>query len=157
MGTNFYATEVPTVGKLIEMEQAIANKQLKLLSYLVGNIKSYHIGKRSSGWQFLFSPHIKSRQGFWDSGRIVSPWEDTLESIKEYLSRENVSIEDEYGRKYTSEEFWKEINPCLYNDPEHINSNQYYQKTKEQEFILNDPFDYTTIEGLRFATCDDFS
>lgn len=159
IGTNFYATIIPTEDQIAEMQSALIKRQMKALQDMIANSSTtYHIGKRSAGWQFLFCPYIKIRKGFWDTGHVVSPWNNTLESIKEFLAREDVVIEDEYGRKYTSEQFWKEIGSCLYNDPEHyINGDQYYKNTGEQRILFDCPFEFTTEEGLRFSTCEDFS
>lgn len=158
IGTNFYATLIPTEKQIEELQTLLIKRQINALKDMLDQTtKTYHIGKRSGGWQFLFCPHIKSRQGFWDTNHVVSPWEDTLDSIKEFLSRENVIIEDEYGKKYTSDQFWEEINQCLYNNPEYyINGNQYYVK-HPQESLFGESTEYTTDEGLRFATCEDFS
>lgn len=160
MGTNFYARHIPTEAEYVEMRNALAERQLDKLSKLIKDSKAeYHIGKRSGGWQFLFAPHVKLRNGFRNSGEIVSPWENTLESIKEYLSRPDVEIYDEYGRKFTPDEFWnEEVGESLYNDPEHyINGDQYYEKYPNQRSgsFLEDT-EFTTEEGLRFSTDEDF-
>lgn len=159
MSTNFYCTVIPTEEQIAEMQSALIKKQMKSLQDMINCYSvTYHIGKRSVGWQFLFCPHIKIRKGFWDTGHVKSPWENTLESIKKFLAREDVVIEDEYGRKYTSDQFWKEIGPCLYNDPEYyINGDQYYKRSGESWMLINDDFEFITEEGLRFSTDDDFS
>ena len=160
MGTNFYARHIPTEAEYVEMRNALAERQLDKLSKLIKDSKAeYHVGKRSCGWQFLFAPHVKLRHGFRNSGEIVSPWENTLESIKEYLSRPDVEIYDEYGRQFTPDEFWnEEVGESLYNDPEHyINGEQYYEKYPNQRggMFLEDT-EFTTEEGLRFSTDEDF-
>ena len=160
MGTNFYARHIPTEAEYVEMQKALTERQLDKLEELIKQSKAeYHIGKRSCGWQFLFAPHVKLRSGFENSGKIVSPWENTLESIKKYLSRSDVEIYDEYGQKFTPDEFWnEEVGESLYNDPEHyINGDQYYKKYPNQRssmFLENTEF--TTEEGLRFSTDEDF-
>lgn len=160
MGTNFYAKHIPTEAEYEEMQKALTNRQLDKLEELIKQSQAeYHIGKRSGGWQFLFAPHIKLRRGFGNSGEVVSPWENTLESLKEYLSRSDVEIYDEYGGKFTPDEFWnEEIGECLYNDPEkYINGEQYYQKYPNQRSgILLEDTEFTTEEGLRFSTDEDF-
>lgn len=157
MGTNFYAKHIPTEAEYEEMQKALTNRQLDKLEELIKQSKSeYHIGKRSCGWQFLFAPHIKLRSGFGNSGEVVSPWENTLESLKEYLSRPDVEIYDEYGDKFTPDEFWKEIEESLYNDANHINCEQYYQKHPNTMSDILQSVEFTTEEGLRFSTDEDF-
>lgn len=155
MGTNFYARHIPTESEYEEMQKALANKQLDKLKELLHNAKrEYHIGKRSYGWQFLFAPHINN------SGEVVSPWENTLGSLKEYLSRPDVEICDEYGDKFTPDEFWNEkVGESLYNNPEkYINIEQYYKEYPNQvKVFLGDNTEFTTEEGLRFSTDEDFS
>lgn len=160
MGTNFYAKHIPTEEEYNKMQEALTNRQLDKLEELIHDAKKeYHIGKRSGGWQFLFAPHVKLRSGFHNSGEVVSPWENTLESIKEYLSRPDVEIYDEYGNKFTPEQFWnEEIGECLYNDPENcINGEQYYKKYPNQRSgLFMEDTEFTTDEGLRFSTDEDF-
>lgn len=161
MGTNFYARHIPTEAEYVEMQKALTERQLDKLEELIKQSKAeYHIGKRSGGWQFLFAPHVKLRSGFSDSGKVVSPWENTLVSLKEYLSRPDVEIYDEYGRKFTPDKFWnEEVGESLYNDPEHyINGQQYYQKYPNQRSgMFLESTEFTTEEGLRFSTDEDFS
>lgn len=160
MGTNFYCKQIPTEEQYKEMQEALTNRQLEKLRKLIDHAqKEYHIGKRSGGWQFLFAPHIKLRSGFPNSGDIVSPWENTLESIKEFLARPDVEIYDEYGDRFTPEGFWKEINYCLYNDPNTcINGEQYYKNyPNHHNPIFSEATEFTTDEGLRFSTDEDFS
>lgn len=160
MGTNFYAKHIPTEAECEEMQKALTDRQLDKLEELINKSKrKYHIGKRSYGWQFLFAPHIKLRDGFGNSGEVVSPWENTLASLKEYLSRPDVEIYDEYGQKFTPDEFWnEEVGESLYNDQEHyINGEQYYHKyhIEKRSAFLGDT-EFTTEEGLRFSTDEDF-
>lgn len=161
MGTNYYSKRITSEEEYAKMQEALTNKQLDKVQELISQSqKEYHIGKRSYGWQFLFAPHIKLRNGFPNSGQVVSPWENTLASIKEYLSRPDVEIYDEYGQKFTPEQFWnEEVGDSLYNDPEHyINCEQYYKENpKEKTFIFEDLMEFTTEEGLRFSTDEDFS
>lgn len=160
MGVNFYCRKIPTASEMKEMQQALTERQYDKLQKLIDTAtKQYHIGKRSGGWQFLFAPHIKRRSGFYDSGQVVSPWEETIASLKNYLSREDVEIYNEYGDKFTFYEFWnEEIGDSLFNDPEnYINSKQYYEKYPNQKsgLFLEDT-EFTTEEGLRFSTNDYF-
>ena len=159
MSTNFYAKHIPTEQEYKEMEVALANRQLDKLQELMDSAqKQYHIGKRSSGWQFQFVPHIKTREGFWNTGMVISPWEDSYKSIRDYLSRSDVQIVDEYGDEYTCDEFFEEIKDILYHDKEKaINGFDYdCNVEKYPHRIPIGKMEYTTGEGLRFATDDDW-
>ena len=161
MGTNFYARHIPTEAEYEEMQKKLVERNLDDLRELLDNVqKEYHIGKRSGGWQFLFSPHQYMRDGY-QHGEIVSPWENTLASLKEYLSRPDVEIYNEYGDKFTPEQFWnEEIGDCLYNDPErYINGEQYdtiERSNGTPGYYPCESFEFTTEEGLRFAKDADF-
>lgn len=159
MSTNFYAQHIPTEQEYKEMEEALTNRQLDKLKELIDKAQhKYHIGKRSGGWQFQFCPHIKTREGWWNTGQVISPWEDTLESIKEYLSRDDVQIINEYGEEFTVDQFFNnEIGYCLYHDKDKaINGADYDHNLEKYHRIPIQNTEYTTSEGLRFATDDDW-
>ena len=84
--------------------------------------KEYHIGKRSYKWQFL--------------------WEHTLgknlEEIKKFLSNPDIIIYNEYSKSFSCEEFFEEIEDCLYTGKR------------------SDEVDYLTKDGLRFSNYEDF-
>ena len=129
MGTNFYARIIPKK-KDIDNTLKIIRNYLIGISLKIDTDPIYdmseviHLGKRSAGWQFLWQKNDKYYQ-------------DNLKSIKEFLSRKDVIIYDEYGDKFTVDElFNKELKDWLYNDESHINLRQYYY----------------TKDGLRFAT-----
>ena len=128
-------------------------RQLTKVQKMLGEVPRYHIGKQSGGWQFLFAPHIRQRG--YNPGQIVSPWEDTLESITEYLSRDDVKIEDEYGDSYTCKQFFNKIS--VYNDPVTAINGEQYDKRDPNPYSKCTEFEYNTKEGLRFATDEDFS
>lgn len=153
MGTNFYLRHIPTEKEYNEMQRALIKRQYNELHCLLDKYSySYHIGKRSGGWQFLFAPHND------EDGYDKNPWENTLESLKKCLSDPEYEIVDEYNRIYTPEQFWEEIGDCLYNDPErYINEKQYYQRHPEELYSTHRKWEFTTDEGLRFSTTIDFS
>ena len=98
-----------------------------------------HLGKRSYGWQFLWDYH---------NGIYFQP---TLESIKKFLSQDELVIYDEYGEKFTLDQFInEEVGSSLYKDKNHTDG-------------LGDPslIDwhkyYFTNDGLRFSKYEDFS
>lgn len=146
MGTNFYLCHIPNVEQHQKMQKLLIDKQYEQLKELLKNsTRKYHIGKRSCGWQFLFAPHVSELTYERDN-----PWENTLKSLREVLSNLEYIIQDEYGTHYTSEEFWQEIKPCLYNDKEHINGKQYYERNPSE--LPCTSCEFTTEEGLRFST-----
>ena len=162
MGTNFYAKHIPSEQEYAKMQEALTNRQLDKLRELIDIAQTeYHIGKRSSGWQFMFCPHIKNKKDcYWGYGQIISPWEDTLESIKEYLSRDDVQIIDEYGNEFTVEQFFNdEIGYCLYHDKDNAINGEDHDNPKNYPIsrLPISTYEYTTEEGLRFATTEDWS
>lgn len=118
MGTNFYFVRPISQSKKDEIKQRIdkidniddiyemINDILKpqINSSTDDNIYNVHIGKRSCGWQFLFSSGIYD---YWDFKS--EPF--NKESIIAWLS--TGIVVDEYGEKYTPEQFWKEcVDDC---------------------------------------------
>lgn len=145
MGTNFYA-------RIIPKEEDIKRVHRIIDDYLTGNtleidddilkdtVQKIHLGKRSSGWQFLWQANPKYYQ-------------DNLESIKEFLSRDDVIIYNEYEERFTLEKFLdKEIGYCLYNDPEYFMNGRQYAKKHNESF--DDFGEWTTEDGLRFVKGD---
>lgn len=145
MRTNFYA-------RIIPKEEDIKRVQRIIGCYLSGHtltindnilkdaVKEIHLGKRSYGWQFLWQDNPKY-------------YDDNLESIKKFLSREDVIIFNEYDERFTFDEFFdNEIGQCLYNNPErYVNIRQYQEKHNEP---FNDFGEWTTADGLRFVKGD---
>lgn len=140
MGTNFYARVIPS-------ELSIKDTLKSIKKYLKGELpflnednlnipKRIHLGKRSAGWQFLWQENQEYYQ-------------NNLKSIKEFLSKDNVIIYDEYGEVFTVDKlFEEELNGVLYNDALHINGKQYQQKSSNDLFFTSEEF--TTEDGLRF-------
>ena len=147
MGTNFYARHIPTAKEREQMEALLITSQWERLKEVLNeSTKEYHIGKRSCGWQFLFHSSTKG-----------APWrDDTLQSIKDFLEKEDIEIINEYGDSFTPKQFWgEEIGYCLYNDPEkYINCIQYYKEHPKEN--VWGTFEFTTEEGLRFSKSEDF-
>lgn len=136
MGTNFYAIKVPTVSEHKQMEIALAHRQYAHLKDLLDeSIKRYHIGKRSVGWQFCFE-----KQDY-----IIDKL-STLDQIKDFLSRKDIRIEDEYGAQYSADEFWKEISECLYQDDYHKNYTNGNYSCRFNEYITKDGLWVTEYE-----------
>ena len=122
MGTNFYARSISTqeeVAALHKLVDDVAAGVYSISSMIeeIEIVNDIHLGKRSAGWQFNWESHPEY-------------YSDNLESIKEFLSRDDIVIVDEYNTKFSLEEFLnEEIGYCLYNDPEmYINEKQNNEK-----------------------------
>lgn len=151
MGTNFYYV-VP----VSELEQ----KKLKDMitsepDYYdlvdeINNVEKHHrihLGKRSYGWQFLWDYH---------EGRF---FKDNLQSIQDYLNNGGGEIRNEYGEKFTIEEFFdNEINAFLYKDDTHDTLESYYAKdpTRNRWGISPSREEFISKDGLRFCKNEDF-
>lgn len=96
-----------------------------------------HIGKRSHGWQFLFSRNITN---------YCSP---NRESISKWLKTGD--IVNEYGERITIEQFWKEYVDDFANG---MTCDDYYKRYPEQRKYLGNYGD-DIINNLRFTK--DFS
>lgn len=133
MGTNFFAKHVPTEAEYAEMQQALTDKQLDRLRELLDKSQiKYHIGKRSAGWAFLFQGKCSPAE-LHDQKQV--PWDDNLDSLKQYLNESDIQIEDEYGTQYTPDEFWKEIEPCLYVKKGYWCEESYYRENPQKCFM----------------------
>ena len=73
----------------------------------------------------------------------------TLESIKEFLSQDDIVIYNECGEKFTLEQFInEEVGPSLYKDERHSDGSE--------DMITWHNY-YFTNDGLRFSKFEDFS
>lgn len=161
MGTNFYCkknnTEIKK--KLRDKFEELHNELLESVNFPHHDYKciierflwenknmntEIHLGKRSGGWQFLWDYH---------NGRYYEP---TLESIKEFLSQDNVTIYDEYGEKFTMQQFFdNEIGNTLYlreglTDGSSINDGR-------DCYVIDWNRHYFKNDGLYFSKDEDFS
>lgn len=153
MGTNFYCKKLNKKRRkefsdsLNELSQYITynidNTELDLVEKVKEFIESnsdleeeIHLGKRSYGWQFLWDYH---------NGKYFKP---NLESIKNFLSQDDIVIYDEYGEHFTVDQLFNdELNNSLYKDSTHDDGmnggySEYYFKSED---------------GLRFSKFEDFS
>lgn len=115
MGTNFYLCHVPTIKELEEMQKLLIEKQYKNLKNKIEEAThQYHIGKRSCGWQFIFEAGIgeeETRPDFINDCEfqyLKNPWGNNLKSLKEWLSKSEYIIQNEYGEAFTPEQFWND-------------------------------------------------
>lgn len=153
MGTNFYCKKLDKKHRkeffddLNELSQYITYNIDNIELDLVEKVKEFiesnsdleeeiHLGKRSYGWQFLWDYH---------DGKYFN---SNLDSIKEFLSQDDIIIYDEYGNFYEVEQLFNdELANCLYKDATHNDGmdgeySEYYFKSED---------------GLRFSKFEDFS
>ena len=153
MGTNFYCRKIDRkYRKMFSKDLSALNEHISLnidnpeinfleevnkfiLDYY--NLeKEIHLGKRSYGWQFLWDYH---------NGKYFNP---DLNSIKKFLSQDDIIIYDEYENFYEVEQLFNdELASCLYKDAMHDDGmdgeySGYYFKSED---------------GLRFSKFEDFS
>ena len=153
MGTNFYCRKIDRKHRKMfskdlsalneHISLNIDNPEINLLEEVNRFISDYrdfekeiHLGKRSYGWQFLWDYH---------DGKYFN---SNLDSIKEFLSQDDIIIYDEYGNFYEVEQLFNdELANCLYKDAMHDDGmdgeySEYYFKSED---------------GLRFSKFKDFS
>ena len=150
MGTNFYY-KIPIVKrKQEELKELITESpnfsELKDAIYELEQSNSIHLGKRSYGWQFLWDFH---------KGKFYA---SNLESIKYFLETGGGYIEDEYGERFTTEQFFEdEIKDCLYKDDKHLDALDYWLKYPNERCGSTPTENEFIIDELRFSRHEDFS
>lgn len=149
MGTNYYIKKYMTPEQKQKIINKINNDEYEEAKWDLEEIEDIHIGKRSTGWKFL-----------WDANDFKY-FEPTKESLIEWLK--SGQIIDEYGRKFTFDEFWNE---CLKGFREGYDSTTYrrdypnksYWGSSCKEFhgipVQNGEF---YIDNLRFSINTDFA
>lgn len=134
MGTNYYAHIIPAKQRKIKLHHAIDLNDFDLINELVnemyGKIEKHwetqeitggivHLGKRSSGWKFLWNPnayvirhgHVEDVNGQrrWveepNTGKYLYPL--TKQGLHDFIFREDVLVYDEYHELQDKEEFWQ--------------------------------------------------
>ena len=125
MGTNFYCKRIPTEEQLNSIADLVVNEKLDdAIDELQEVNQKIHICKRSCGWQIGFDHN---------NGEYYQP---TRKSLEEFLSRPDIVIFDEYNRKYTYEEFWKEIDEHNANPRNNWDSKKYMQEQHEPSWSI---------------------
>lgn len=199
MGTNYYARIIPTKKRKQELIEAIENddfdkvKSIVIemydsvdLHYIDGDAMlaggEVHLGKRSSGWKFLWNPNIRfkpnmvfqdkngTRNIVQDGYKTYKLYELTKQGIKSFIDREDVLIYDEYGELQDKDEFFEMA--LTWGFPDGIDGDEYADKyenarnhyeTEYTKFLEKKGFTlnkYRTdfySDGIRFATYTDFS
>lgn len=130
MSTTFYIEKGFPTELQEQFDELLKERNLwRVQEFLNKNLQAFEIGTRSCGWQFGFLNH---RWKFFKN----------IEELKEWLK--DGQIVDEYGRKFTFDEFWNdEIGDFLYKGHNHTS----YLKEHPDESWR--PWD-AIIDGYRF-------
>ena len=201
MGTNYYARIIPSKERKKELHDAIEANDFPLINkltdemynsirvdygkgYIIGGV--VHLGKRSSGWKFLWNPsvfvirngHLEDSNGTRryvpDPSTLLYTYPLTKKGLKSFIDREDVLIYDEYDELQDKEEFWKMALEWGYEkDDEGWDADSYYKDHPMERGYLagGELIDLLTAEGyklsrynsdfysdgLRFATLIEFS
>lgn len=151
MGTNIYARVNPPkaerekfvlkVKEIVESDDLFSLSKLEdLLQEFAWDYPKVHLGKRSSGWQFLLAPNPK-----W--------YDNTKASIDKFLRRDDVVLFNEYGEYLTPEQVWEE-----YANTEGFTHESYLlQHPERRKYYKGMSVEAITEEGLRIARDADFS
>lgn len=171
MGTNFYKILEYTPSEkqeILQTLQDVANNiinngcidwrdenKLKSIPY-----KRIHLGKRSSGWQFLWNHN---------NGEYYQP---SINSIMDFLEKPG-KIVDEYDKVFTTDQFLnEEIKKWLWGNDERHNwtGRKYYIDNPQETFhcwnyepvkVWGEEFDAPygdfIVNGLRFSSHLEFS
>lgn len=125
MGKNFYGKQIPTAEHLNKIAQQVLQGELGVVKTMLKSFEEVHIGKSSVGWRFLFDGNNQE-------------WK-TIQQYKDWIA--NYEIYDEYGNKYTQEEFWKMV------------------EEKQSEVAASkksNPNWYIVVDGYEFSTSTNF-
>lgn len=153
MGTNFYykiplkKRDKDILHEMVDKFPEIDTYELREKLEELEKGHDIHLGKRSYGWQFLWDYH---------KGELYGA---SLKSIKKYINDKGGVIMNEYGEKFSTEEFFEnEIGDCLYKDEKHCDARQYHQNHPEEPLHYNiDQHEFQSKDGLRFSYDEDFS
>ena len=199
MGTNYYARILPSKERKKELHDAIEANDFSLITkltdemynpirveygegYIIGGV--VHLGKRSSGWKFLWNPNVfvirnghledsnGTRRYVPDPDTPLYTYPLTKKGLKSFIDREDVLIYDEYGELQDKEEFWKMALEWGYEkDDEGLDAASYEEKHTSYpvtgdltDLLKKEGYKFTTYtnsdfysDGLRFAGFTDFS
>ena len=201
MGTNYYSRIIPSKERKKELHDAIEANDFSLITkltdemynpirveygegYIIGGV--VHLGKRSSGWKFLWNPNVfvirnghledsnGTRRYVPDPDTPLYTYPLTKKGLKSFIDREDVLIYDEYDELQDKEEFWKMALEWGYEkDDEGWDADSYYKDHPMERGYLagGELIDLLTAEGyklsrynsdfysdgLRFATLIEFS
>lgn len=159
MSTNFYLLRKAPRDKKDEIISEIVNDNLECaLQLLEDEVKEtqIHLGKRSTGWQFLW---------YLNNEKYFKP---NLESIKSFIAAElekGAVIVDEYGQEFTLDKFInEEIGNSLLKG-KYIDDDYYYypgrnwlgvEKEMAHKYKVSPIGNFISEDGLKFCI-DEFS
>ena len=199
MSTNYYAKIIPTKERRQELHDAIEANDFHLINkltdemyntirveygedYIIGGV--VHLGKRSSGWKFLWNPnvfvirngHLEDNNGTRryvpDPDTPLYTYPLTKKGLKAFIDREDVLIYDEYDELQDKEEFWKMALKWGYEKGDkgwdaatYEEKHTSYPVTGElTDLLKREGYKFTSwsnsdfySDGLRFAGFTDFS
>ena len=199
MGCNYFARIIPSKERKKELHDAIEANDFPLITklmdemynsirveygekYIIGGV--VHLGKRSSGWKFLWNPnvfvirngHLEDNNGTRkyvpDPDTPLYTYPLTKKGLKSFIDREDVLIYDEYDELQDKEEFWKMALEWGYEKGDegwdaasYEEKHTSYPVTSEiTDLLKKEGYKFTTYtnsdfysDGLRFAGFTDFS
>ena len=186
MGTNYFAHIIPSKQRKMKLHHAIDLNDFELIKTLVdemyGEIKKHwetkeiiggivHLGKRASGWKFLWDPNVfvvrhghledKNGQRRWveepSTGKYLYPL--TEQGLHDFIFREDVLVYDEYHELQDKEEFWQMALSWGYDkDNEGWDAASYkaYERSQNKNYreypITGELTDFLKSEGYRFTS-----
>ena len=186
MGTNYYCHIIPSKQKKMKLHHAIDLNDFDLIKELVNEIYGkiekrwetqeitggiVHLGKRASGWKFLWNPNVfvirhghvedKNGQRRWveepNTGKYLYPL--TKQGLHDFIFREDVLIYDEYHDLQDKKEFWKMALDWGYNkecegwDGASYEAHERSQNKNYREYpITGELTDFLKSEGYKFTS-----
>lgn len=181
MGTNYYAKILPSKERKKELHDAIEANDFPLITKLTDEMYNpirveygedniiggiVHLGKRSSGWKFLWNPNVfVIRNGHMEDNngtrRYVSDPDTPLytypltkKGLKSFIDREDVLIYNEYDELQDKEEFWKMALSWGYDkDSKGWDAAGYEKEYKEHMYpVTGELTDLLRQEGYKFTS-----
>ena len=186
MSTNYYAHIIPSKQRKKELHDAIETNDFplvkKITEELYGDLKVdygsnttiggiVHLGKRSSGWKFLWNPNVfVIRHGHSerdeDTYKLVEEpntplytYPLTKQGIHDFIFRDDVLIYDEYNKLQDKEEFWKMALSWGYektNKGWDAASYEMYERQNNRNYtpypIIGELTDLLKAEGYKFTS-----
>lgn len=192
MGTNYYAKIAPKDRDKMNLISLVANSEPKDYDYILdlatqmyGSTDTYrteggviHLGKASSGWKFLWNPnqwllpvnyYDFDKHEVIPEQKLIKYYDLTMQSIIDFINRDDVTIEDEYHEQFDPEAFIK-IAFEDYSDGLDSNSARAegyetsWDMSERQKQWIELGYSFDSIyqsdfysDGLRFSTSVDFS
>ena len=199
MGCNYFARIIPSKERKKELHDAIEFNDFPLINkltdemynpirveygedYIIGGV--VHLGKRSSGWKFLWNPnvfvirngHLEDNNGTRryvpDPDTPLYTYPLTKNGLKSFIDREDVLIYDEYDVLQDKEAFWDMALKWGYEkDDEGWDATSYEEKHTSYpvtgeltDLLKKEGYKFTSYsnsdfysDGLRFAGFTEFS